>query len=71
MKITIEIYYSRFGVLARPYYETVGFDYNRVYNNFSDVIQDFLLNGWNLINKEDSDFGNEVISSLCTFQKGE
>jgi len=71
MTITLELYYARFGALVRPYKETVGFDYNRVYNNFDEIIQDFALNGWKLIDKQDSDYGNEVVSSFCTFQQGE
>jgi len=62
MIIKLKLYYSRFGALAEPYYETVGFDYNRVYASFDEIIQDFLIHGWELI---------ETTNSFYTFYKGD
>lgn len=68
MVISIELYYSRFGALARPYIQTLGFNYNKVYNSFEDIILDFALNEWKLVSREDSRSGNEVVSAFCTFE---
>lgn len=69
MVISLELYYARFGALARPYNEKVGFDYNRVYNSFDDIILDFSLHGWKLVSREDNKTGAEVVSALCTFKQ--
>lgn len=61
-EITLEFYYSRFGALAKPYYELIGFDYNRVYLSYGDIIQDFKIHGWKLVNKK---------NNFYTFQKGD
>ena len=45
-KYSLEIYYSRFGVLVRPIVPQMGFDYNRVYYSIDAVIEDFWRNGW-------------------------
>ena len=68
MVIELELYYSRFGALVRPYRETIGFDYNRVYNSFDDIILDFALNNWKMVKRQDSKGGDEVVSAFCTFQ---
>lgn len=62
MVIKLELYYARFGALARPYDERVGFDYNHVYNSFDDIVLDFKIHGWKLVSIEES---------IYTFSKGE
>lgn len=70
MEVSLELYYSRFGVLVRPQLPKIGFDYNRVYNSMEDVVRDFALHGWSLINVETMLLSNTLGNKLFTFRKG-
>lgn len=50
----MEIYYSRFGVLARPIIKQFGFDYNRVYYSVEAILEDFYKHGWEVAEIEKS-----------------
>ena len=69
MTISIELYYARFGALARPFLNVVGFDYNRVYNSFDDIILDFEIRGWTLVESTPGSSSDEVVSLFCVFHK--
>lgn len=66
---TLEVYYSRFGVLVRPYTPKLGFNYNRVYISKDAVVQDFALNGWKLERIEGMVLSNTLGNELFTFSK--
>lgn len=66
---TLEVYYSRFGVLVRPYTPKLGFNYNRVFHSKDAVVEEFALHGWRLIRKEGVVLSNALGNELFTFGK--
>jgi len=64
---TLELYYTRFGMMVRPIDLTLGFDYNRVYFSVEAVLMDFTLHGWNESSRKGEAKGEEGM--LVTFTK--
>lgn len=64
---TLEIYFTRFGVMVRPVLHTLGFDYNRVYYSVDSVLMDFKSHGWVEVGREGEMLGKEGM--LVTFTK--
>ena len=64
---TLELYFTRFGVMVRPILYTMGLDYNRVYYSVDSVLMDFRVNGWIESKREGEMLGKEGM--LVTFAK--
>lgn len=70
MTIELEVYPSRYGFLVTPYLQKVGFNYNTIYLSKDDVITDFKIHGWSLIERKKNQLSKLIDSEFFTFQKG-
>lgn len=69
IKVELEVYPSRYGFLVTPFLVKVGFDYNTLYVSKDDVIRDFKLRGWSLVERKKNTLSKILDSEFFTFQK--